>query len=163
MRYTKSNNMASRFSYCFHSDFRITFNYKVWKQKRAKIIVFCFLNLLTLKKVKPPIIKIIYSKFSNDILKIKHLKRPPNLNFLYLHVTIKLLNEFCLWKLHKSWEFLQDTEKGIKKMLIFWEEKGQGVSTFTKKCSKSIDTTFAIIQHFLTYSSWPPSLLNLAC
>lgn len=74
-----------------------------------------FSEFVNLEKVKPPIIKIIYSKFSNDILKIKHLKRPPNLNFLYLHVTIKLLNEFCLWKLHKSWEFLQDTEKGIKK------------------------------------------------
>lgn len=68
MRYTKSNNMASRFSYCFHSDFRITFNYKVWKQKRAKIIVFS--EFVNLEKVKPPIIKIIYSKFSNDILKI---------------------------------------------------------------------------------------------
>lgn len=86
-----------------------------------------FSEFVNLEKVKPPIIKIIYSKFSNDILKIKHLKRPPNLNFLYLHVTIKLLIEFCLWKLHKSWEFLQDTEKGIKKC---WYSEKKRVRVF---------------------------------
>lgn len=121
--------------------------------------VFEFSEFVNFEKVKPPIIKIIYSKFSNDILKIKHLKRP-SLNFLYLHVTIKLLNEFSLWKLHKSWEFLQDTKKGIKNGQ---EENGQDVPTFTKKCSKnsgyyiSHNPTFPNIFQW-AFSSFKPSV-----